>query len=99
VDSSLPIGLETTVTRDADILYAPVGAEEGVMMSVTKGRYYGVDAVGLRIWELLETPATVAEVCARLQEEFEVDAPTCDAEVLQFVNDLIENGIVHAVGA
>ena len=97
MDSSLPIGMETTVTRDADILYAPVGAEEGVMMSVTKGLYYGVDAVGLRIWELLETPATVAEVCARLQEEFQVDAPTCDAEVLQFVNDLMENGIVHAV--
>jgi hypothetical protein len=38
-------------------------------------------------------------VCARLQEEFEVAAQTCDAEVLQFVNDLIENGIVHAVGA
>jgi hypothetical protein len=33
--------METTVTRDADILYAPVGAEEGVMMSVEKGLYYG----------------------------------------------------------
>ncbi len=41
VNGSLPIGMETTVTRDADILYAPVGAEEGVMMSVEKGLYYG----------------------------------------------------------
>jgi hypothetical protein len=91
--------METTVTRDADILYAPVGAETGVMLSVAKDSYYGLDAVGLRIWELLDTPATVASVCPRLQEEFAIDAATCDAEVLKFVNDLFDNGIVREAAA
>lgn len=95
----MPITLDTTVSHSGETLYARVGKEEAVMMSVTAGRYYGLNAVAARIWELLERPMTIAELCARLCEEFEVDAQTCEAEVLKFVNDLIDNGIVHAAAA
>lgn len=93
------ITLDTTVSRTGETLYARVGTEEAVMMSVTAGRYYGLNAVAVRIWELLERPMTIAELCARLCEEFEVDALTCEAEVLKFVNELIDNGMVHAAAA
>jgi hypothetical protein len=93
------ITLDTAVSRIGETLYARVGTEEAVMMSVTAGRYYGLNAVAVRIWELLERPMTIAELCARLCEEFEVDAQTCEAEVLKFVNELIDNGIVHAAAA
>lgn len=95
----MPITLDTTVSHSGETLYARVGKEEAVMMSVTAGRYYGLNAVAARIWELLERPMTIAELCARLCEEFEVDAQTCEAEVLKFVNELIDNGIVHAAAA
>jgi Coenzyme PQQ synthesis protein D (PqqD) len=91
----MPIGLNTTLSRNGDILHAPVGSEEAVMMNVTAGRYYGLNAVGLRIWELLETPKTIAEICAQICEEFDVDAQTCEAAVLKFVQDLIDNRIAH----
>jgi hypothetical protein len=93
------ITLDTTLSRTDEMLYAPVGTEEGVMMNVTAGRYYGLSAVAARIWELLERPRTIAELSARLCEEFEVEAPTCEAEVLKFVNELIDNGIVHEAAA
>jgi hypothetical protein len=95
----ISITLDTTISRIGETLYARVGTEEAVMMSVTAGRYYGLNAVAVRIWELLERPMTIAELCARLCEEFEVDAQTCEAEVLKFVNELIDNGIVHAAAA
>lgn len=98
---ALPISitLDTTVSRAGETLYARAGTDEAVMMSVTAGRYYGLNAVAMRIWELLERPVTIAWLCARLGEEFEVDAQTCEAEVLKFVNELIDNGIAHAVAA
>jgi hypothetical protein len=65
-------------------------------MNNTTGRYYGLNAVGRRIWELLEKPMTVAEICARLCEEFEVDAQSCEAAVLKFANDMVDNGVIHA---
>jgi hypothetical protein len=92
----MSVGLSTQLSRNGDILHAPVGgSEEVVMMSVTAGRYYGLNAVASRIWELIETPRTIAQVCAQICEEFEVDAQTCEAEVLKFLQDLVDNGIVR----
>jgi hypothetical protein len=95
----MSIGLDTTLSRNGDILYAPTGTEEAVMMSVTAGRYYGLNAVACRIWELLETPKTMTQLCAQICEEFEVDAQTCEAEVAKFARDLIDHEIVHEAAA
>jgi hypothetical protein len=95
----MTIGLDTTLNRNGDILHAQVGTEEAVMMSIEAGRYYGLNAVARRVWELLEDPQTIAQLCARICTEFEVDAKTCEADVLKFVNELIANGIVHESAA
>ncbi|MGH6800275.1 MAG: PqqD family peptide modification chaperone [Methylocella sp.] len=93
------IALDATISRAGETLYARAGTDEAVMMSVAAGRYYGLNAVALRIWELLERPMTIAGLCALLCEEFEVDAQTCEIEVLNFVNELIDNDIAHAAAA
>jgi hypothetical protein len=95
---SMSVNLDTTLSHSSDILYAQAGTD-GVMMNVETGRYYGLNSVAARIWEQLERPRTIAELCALVREEFEVDAQTCEAEVLKFVNELVANGIVHEVTA
>jgi hypothetical protein len=92
---ALSITLATMLSRNGDILHGFVGADEVLMMSNTTGRYYGLNAVGRRIWELLEKPMTVAEICARLCEEFEVDAQDCEAAVLKFADEMASGGIVR----
>ena len=93
------VEMGTALSRNRDILFAPIGAEEAVMMSIEAGRYYGVNAVGARIWELLETPRTIEQLCTQLCDEFDVDAQTCEVAVVEFTRKLIDNGIVHASGA
>lgn len=92
----MSVGLDTTLNRNDELLHASVGAEECVMMSIEAGSYYGLNAVGSRIWELLESPKTVGQLCRQICEEFDVDAQTCEAAVVIFVDDLIKNRIVHA---
>jgi hypothetical protein len=70
-----------------------------VMMSVDAGRYYGLNAVASRIWELLDTPRSASELCHHIVEEFEVDSTTCDAEVRRFLGELLKHGIVHESAA
>jgi Coenzyme PQQ synthesis protein D (PqqD) len=95
-DKTMTISLETTLRRSGDdILCAPVSTGELVMLSVSAGRYYGLNSVGARIWELLETPMTVAQICARLCEEYNVEAQECETEVLKFANEMVHNGIAH----
>jgi hypothetical protein len=92
----MAVTLDTTLSRNGDILYASVNTENSVMMSVAAGEYYGLNAVAARIWELLEQPMTVAQLCAQIREEFDVDMQTCEAAVLKFADEIINNGIVRA---
>ncbi len=95
----MPITSETRLSRNGEILYAPVNAEQAVMMSLAAGRYYGLDAVGVRVWELLEEPSTIAQLRSRICQEFEVDDRTCEEALLVFAQELIDNGIACAVAS
>ncbi len=95
----MAVTLDTMISRNSDILYASVDTEHAVMLSVAAGKYYGLNAVAARIWELLEHPMTLAQLCAQICEEFEVDMQTCEATVLKFADEIIDNGIVHASAA
>jgi Coenzyme PQQ synthesis protein D (PqqD) len=79
------------VRRQGDWLTAKVG-EELVMMSADNGDYVGLTEVGARIWELIQTPQELDALCIKLQEEFDVSAETCRADVETFLKELVQHG-------
>ena len=81
------------VRKQDDWLAAKVG-DELVMMSAEKGNYIGLSDVGSRIWELIETPRDVDEVCAQLLNEFDVTPEICRAEVETFLSELVKHGAI-----
>lgn len=83
----------TMVRRQGDWLAAKVG-DELVMMSATKGNYVGLSEVGARIWELIEAPRSLDDVCAQLQDEYDVTQQTCRDEVAAFLRELMKHGAV-----
>ena len=90
---------DAALQRNGKIISAVVGTEEMVMLSADAGRYYSLNAVGRRLWELLETPRTRAELRAAICAEFEVDDVTCEADIAKFVGEMINNGLLHAAEA
>jgi hypothetical protein len=91
------IALTTRLCRKSDVLFAPVDDDNGVLLSIDAGRYFGLNAVAMRIWELIANPMTVADVCDRLGEEFDVDAPHCLEAVTRFVSEMADTAIVEVV--
>jgi hypothetical protein len=81
------------ISRHGDWLSAKVG-DELVMMSAEKGNYIGLSEVGARVWEIIETPSELDAVCAQLEQEYEVDASVCRAEVETFLNELVKHGAI-----
>ena len=81
------------IRRQGDWLTAKVG-DELVMMSAEKGNYIGLSEVGARIWELIATPQDVDALCVRLQNEYEVSADICRAEIDTFLNELVKHGAI-----
>lgn len=68
--------------------------EEVVMLNAKKGQYFTLNAVGSHIWDLIETPISMNEICAALMKEFEVDRATCENEVNNFISTCIEMGVI-----
>ncbi|MEM7035040.1 MAG: PqqD family peptide modification chaperone [Chloroflexota bacterium] len=90
------ISLETTVVQTEEILSTDID-DEIVLMSLTTDKYYGLDPVSTRIWQLLAEPSQLATVQANLLQEFEVDAETCQSDLLTFVQKLFDAQLIEIV--
>lgn len=87
------LSLQHRVVRQPGLVATEMDGET-VMMSVDNGEYYGLSGAGSRTWELLAEPQTLGQICSTLAAEHEVDAATCEAETLRFVDELIALGLV-----
>lgn len=88
----------TRYRRKAEFLRAEL-AEQTLMLDVESGRYFALDAVGSRIWALLESSRSLPEICAALCLEYDVDPTRCEIEVADLMRKLDEAGLVDVVPA
>ena len=86
------IGLETVVARGSEHVETRM-AGQTVMMSIARGKYFAVDGTGQHIWECLAEPISIGQIVERLLDQYEVDRKQCEAEVMSFVGEMMENGL------
>jgi hypothetical protein len=84
---------DTLVARLGEPLTTRVDGEL-VMLDPSRSLYFGLDPIGARIWELLEQPQSVAALCDRLRDDFDVPAETCRADVTAFLEQLEQQELV-----
>ncbi len=70
---------------------------ETVILDEASGRYFGLDGVGARIWELLERPIAFADLVQTVHDEYEVDADRCAQDISVLIEELREAGLVEMV--
>ena len=91
----MELNRNTTVHRVNDVMTADVD-KELVMMRLESNGYFGLDAIGRRIWELMDEPRTVAELCTLLCDEYEVSAQECERDLLHYLKELEGHGLLQA---
>lgn len=65
-----------------------------VMMHLDKGKYFGLDPVAKRIWQLIEDPKSIQEITEVLLDEFEVTPEQCLEDVQAFLEKAIQFDII-----
>lgn len=92
-DVPLPAAAPGIVCRAVD--------EGAVLLALSNEVYYGLNAVGLRVWELLPpASATVGQLCAVLASEYaDADPATIRTDVLELLDDLAAHGLVVRAAA
>ena len=88
-----PIDMSTAYTATDEAVESRLG-EETVILHLGSGTYFGLDAVGTRVWELLREGATPQTICATLREEFEGTGETLETDILGFLGQLAENRLI-----
>jgi hypothetical protein len=85
--------LDTRLSIPPQVMSRPVG-DETVLLDLESGTYFGLDGVGKRIWESIDKGLTLGDTVAVIEAEYEVDKDQAKADVIEFVSDLIERGLV-----
>lgn len=83
----------TIVVASRDQASTTVGAE-AIILSMSDGVYYGLDGVGARIWELMQSPRSLGDVTDVLVAEFEVDSERAWEDLRALATDLISHGLL-----
>ncbi len=92
----MSIEMTTCVIRLGGLQTANVD-DDIVILNMTTNNYVALDDIGRRIWELIETPRRVEELCAQLTDEFNGVPERIQADVLSFLNELENEKLLRVV--
>jgi hypothetical protein len=87
--------LDAHFTPSPEALVRVIGGES-VVLDLASGRYLGMNPVGTRVWELLAEGATPNAALPTLLNEFDVHESVLRGDVVAFVNELLNLGLVTA---
>ena len=86
--------LSDRLTVSDDVVTREVGGEL-VLLDLNSGQYFGLDAVGGRIWELLaESPRDLKQLCDQIEAEFDAPRDRIEADLLALASQLKEQELI-----
>jgi hypothetical protein len=89
-----PISDSASVVACCDLLATEFGSEI-VVLNLRDGVYYGLEDVGVRIWQLLKQPVTVAAIRDTIVSEYDVEAACCERDIRTLLGELAARGLVE----
>lgn len=92
----MTIGLQSVVVR-AERRFSTAVDDELVVLNPDRGSYLWLDPVGRSVWELIERPCQVADLCQRLSLEFDATAEQIGLDMPRFLAEMADEGIVRVV--
>ena len=70
-----PMDLNQVVTLSPDVISQEVSGET-VLLDLNSEHYFGLDEVGTRIWQLIDSSGNLQEIYDTMLNEYEVEAST-----------------------
>lgn len=88
------INMKKVYTVSDDTVESRLG-DETVLLHLESGVYFGLDAVGTDVWELLQEGASVDAICDTLRQEYADAGESLEADILRFLGHLIDNKLIR----
>jgi coenzyme PQQ synthesis protein D (PqqD) len=87
------LSITDAVRVPEDVIFRELNGE-AVVLALDNGTYFGLNAVGMRIWQLCEQHGSLREVWEAMQREFDAPSEELRSDLLAFVNELSFKGLL-----
>ncbi len=77
-----------------DVLFREL-AGEAVLLDLKSQRYFGLDSIGTRIWQLLDERRQTAAVLEAMLAEFDVEEGEMRQDLAAFLDQLTDAGLIE----
>jgi hypothetical protein len=84
----------TIISRSPSVLIEVVDGEI-VMLSIERGRYFGLDHIGSDIWKRIEPPCSFATLIDSLAADYEADRATIVSGVQSLLGHMAKYDVVR----
>lgn len=92
-----PLSLTAHLRPKPDVLARELEGE-AVLLDLASGRYFGLNATGVRIWALLAESSDLSEIRDRLAAEYALAPEAIAADLLELCAALESAGLVDRIG-
>jgi len=88
------VRMPKAVSCSPDVLFRELDSE-GVLLDLETERYYTLDDIGARMWQLLHEHEKTEPVVALLLDEYDVDENTLRQDLAGLITRLAESGLMR----
>lgn len=71
--------------------------EESAILDMRNSVYYGMNAVGTRVWNLVQQPKSIREICDAIVDEYDVTPERCEGDLLELIDHMNSEGLIELV--
>lgn len=89
--------IDAKISIPEDVLFREVDGE-AVLLNIESGKYFGLDEIGTRMWQLLSEHEKIGDAFSRLSGEYDVDEDKLRQDLLGFIEKLSGSGLLQVQG-
>jgi hypothetical protein len=92
--SSITLNESSLLVAAPEQVSCDIGSQMAIL-NLKSGIYYGLDSVGSRVWELVQSPRPLGEIEGALLAEYEVEPGRLRPEIRELCQTLARAGLIE----
>ena len=92
----MPIEVESRIIRSSTPICSQID-DEIVMADIEAEKYYSFNAVATKLWSIIEHEILVKDLCERLAEQHHISYEQSAADVLPFLEHLLDKNLIMII--
>ncbi|WP_292291036.1 PqqD family protein [Marivita sp.] len=84
----------TTFTSCSHVVSSNIGGSLA-LLDTKSDRYFSLNGTGATVWELLETPRTLPDLCSEIGKKYQLSPEECRDDIAEILTALHHEGLIE----